>query len=353
MKKLISYKILIYCFLLPMLCIQSVQAAVTDSQVANWKDNKTAAFLLMFDDGFPSAYQVVIPELVRRKMIATFYVCPGGNNWLPKDQWETVIPKTGMVYGDHTWSHISTYDLATEDTQIRLCHEKIMSLFYPDGKRHLMSFGLPGVTNWYSYGADYGAILDKYNLIERPTGKGHFAVFHWQTTDQMLALADKAIAKKGMEYLITHGVERRVSEGDPDMGMQDFWALDRDILRAILDGLVIRRDRGDLWITDHISQYKYQMERDNKPVLQIQKADANEIQLTMTGTLDRELYDLPLTVITQVPPDWSSASVTQGAKTTIVHTSNGVLIYDALPDGSLITLKENMHSSSNCAGKVQ
>ena len=74
--KLIFYKTLICCLLLPMLFSQFTHAAVTDSQVANWKDNKTAAFLLMFDDGLNSAYQVAKPELLKRNMIATFYVNP-------------------------------------------------------------------------------------------------------------------------------------------------------------------------------------------------------------------------------------------------------------------------------------
>ena len=51
-----------------------------------------------------------------------------------------------------------------------------------------------------------------------------------------------------MEYLIIHGVERK----QPDWGFQDFWALKQDILLPVLDGLKERRDRGDLWITDHI-----------------------------------------------------------------------------------------------------
>jgi len=331
-----------------MFCFQYLQAAVTDSQVANWKDNKTAAFLLMFDDGLPSAYQVVIPELLKRNLIATFYVCPGPSAFsdpnaayvVSNNEWKNLIPKTGMVYADHTLTHSNTYDLATEDYQIGSCQKIIYDLFYTDGKRHLMSYGQPGVDHWYAYGQELTDILLKYDLISRPTGDGHFAVYHWQTTDQMLALADKAIANKGMEYLITHGVERRVSEGDP-AGQQDFWALNKDIFRAILDGLVVRRDKGDLWLTDHITEYKYQMERDNKPVFQVKKSNGTEIQLTMTGTLDRELYDLPVTVLTQVPATWVSAIVTQGAKSVSIPVNHGIAQYDAFPNGELITISKD------------
>ncbi len=344
--KFISLKTLIYCLLLSMVFIQFTHAAVTDSQVANWKDNKTAAFLLMFDDGLNSAYQVAIPELLKRKMIATLYVNPGGNKWSNPavegpNEWENLIPKTGMVYADHTWTHNGAATWAIEDTEVVKCQQKIMSIFYKDGKPHLISYGQPGVTTWFSYGADLTNLLAANNLISRGTFDGHGAVYHWQTVKQMLALADKAIASKGMEYLITHGVERRPSEGDPDWGFQDFWALNKDTLRGVLDGLATRRDKGDLWITDHISQYKYQMERDNKPTFQVLKSNDTEIQLTMTGTLDQGLYDMPLTVITQVPASWVSAYITQGTKTYSVPVVHGLATYDAYPNGAAITVKIN------------
>src|SRR5690606_1923741 len=97
----------------------SLHAATGDSQVARWKDNRTACFLLMFDDSMPSAFQVAIPELVKRNMIATFYVNPGKYEWTSNAaQWETVIPQKGMVYGNHTWDHSDTTTLTGMDDQI-------------------------------------------------------------------------------------------------------------------------------------------------------------------------------------------------------------------------------------------
>ena len=49
-------------------------AAPGDTAVARWKDDRQAAFLLMFDDGWPSHWQVAVPELAKRGMIATFYL---------------------------------------------------------------------------------------------------------------------------------------------------------------------------------------------------------------------------------------------------------------------------------------
>lgn len=326
--------------------LSTAQAAVGDSQIANWKGNKTAAFLLMFSDSVPSHYQIVVPELIKRNLIATFYVNPGGNKWnnskdpTPKNQWENVIPKTGMVYGNHTMTHNGVKDLENAEYEIGDCTKIILKLCYPDGKPHLVSWNMPGLAKgkWNITKDELKTLLDKYNLIEKPAFDAkHGAFFGVKTTAEMLALADKAIAEKGMEYLIIHGVERRADEGDPKWSWQDYWALNKDIFREVLDGIAKRKEAGDLWVTDHISEYKYKMERDNKPVLQVQKASNQQIQLKLTGTLDPALYDMPLTVTTQVPATWTAAVVTQGTSSATVPVVKGVIQYDALPNGTIIT----------------
>ena len=42
------------------------------TRVAKWKDDKQAAFILMFDDSCQSHVKNAIPELVKRKMVGTF-----------------------------------------------------------------------------------------------------------------------------------------------------------------------------------------------------------------------------------------------------------------------------------------
>src|SRR4051812_48377424 len=74
--------------------LSSVSAAdqkpvLGETRVARWKDDRTAAFLLMFDDSWPSHWQVAAPELAKRQMIATFYICPGKGEYLRfAKEWE-------------------------------------------------------------------------------------------------------------------------------------------------------------------------------------------------------------------------------------------------------------------------
>ena len=320
----------------------SLHAATGDSQVARWKDNRTACFLLMFDDSMPSAFQVAIPELVKRNMIGTFYVNPGKYEWTSNaSQWETVIPQKGMVYGNHTWDHGDTTTLAGMDDEIRKAQEKILAVQYPgDTNPHLVSYGQPGVGNWYSYGAELNTVLAKYNLISRPPFDApHAAVYGINTVAPILALADNAITAKSMQYLVIHGLQRRTSEGDPDLGFQDYWAFDKDIYRGALDGLKIRQDRGDLWITDHISYHKYEAER-NASSIAVTSATSTQISLSLTATTGT-LYDLPLTVKTQVPTAWKAAVVVQDSKQVSVPVIAGTIQYDALPNAGSISITES------------
>lgn len=328
--------------LLTAACLPSGRAATGDSQVARWRDNKTACFLLMYDDSCPSHFQVAIPEMVKRDMIGTFYINPGGSSFTSNsNQWTNLIPKQGMVYGDHTWDHGNTTTLVAMDDEIRKCWKTIKGIYYPgDSTPRLISYGQPGVTTWYSYGQPLTDILTKYNLVSRPAFIASQAPFTGiNTLPQLLAVADTAITNKAMGYTIFHGLQRRSSEGDPDMGGQDFWAFDKDVYRNFLDGLKTRRDSGNLWITDPISYHKYETER-NSAAIQVTAATNALITLTLSATANT-LYDLPLTVTTQVPAAWKAAVVSQGSQQTNVPVTGGTVQYDALPNGGTISVRES------------
>src|SRR5205085_821605 len=122
---------------------------------------------------------------------------------------------------------------------------KIIREIVPDknpAAPRLSSFAQPGVAqgDWNITDAQLNELLAKHHLVNRPDAKGHMAVYHLKTAKEMLALADKAVEAKGMEYLIIHGVERI----EPNWGYQDFWALKQDVLKPVLDGLKERRDKG-------------------------------------------------------------------------------------------------------------
>jgi hypothetical protein len=311
-------------------------AGVGDTKVAKWKDDRTAAFLLMFDDGWPSHWQVAIPEMEKRGLIGTFYINPEKGEYKKfEEKWKTEIPKTGMVYGDHTMTHQGVKDLENAEWEIGECANYIRRISNRP-KPELVSYGQPGVGEgkWNLSAEDLKVLLKKHKLISRPPFEGHGAVYHWKTTEEMLALADKAVASKGMEYLVIHGVERK----EPDWGYQDFWPLKQDVFFPLLDALKERSGKGELWITDHISQHKYEVQRDASEVKVLRKVDRG-IELELKCSADAELYDGPLTLITEVPKSWSNVTVTQGDKKTEAEAKDGFVKFDALPGVIRLTVR--------------
>ncbi|HSI09115.1 MAG TPA: polysaccharide deacetylase family protein [Rariglobus sp.] len=312
-----------------------LHAAVGDTRVATWKDNRTAVFMLMFDDGWPSHFQVAVPELEKRGMIATFYICPAKGEFKTQSgSWDKVA-KSKMVLADHTMTHQGVKDMANADYEIGECAAVIRKL-QPGKENRLVSFGMPGVGpgKWNINSTQLKELLEKHHLVSRPTFDGHGAVYHQKTFEEMIALADKAIAKKGVEYLVAHGVERIT----PDWGYQDMWPLKQTIFLPLLDALKERSDRGDLWITDHISQYQYATERDGATVKTL-KVIANGIQLELKSSADPKFYDLPLTLVTEVPAGWRTCNISQGGGTPVAATAkDGVLTFDATPNGPPISI---------------
>lgn len=312
-------------------------AEIGSARVARWKDDKKSAFLLMFDDSWPSHWQVAVPALAARKMTATFYINPGKGEYQKfKDKWEKEVWTNGVVYGVHTMTHQGVKDVENARYEIGEC-ARIVAASGSGETPRLISWGMPdvGPGKWNITGDELKALLAEFHLVDRPPFAGHGIVYHLKTPEDMLALADKAIASGDMEYLVAHGVERG---SDLNWGYQDFWAWKQASFFAVLDGLVERRDRGDLWIADHISYHQYATERETAQVKTLQ-ANANGILLQLNCEADPAFYDHPLTVVANVPTTWRQCAVTQGARTTTAAVAGGTVRFEAVPGPHTIKLQ--------------
>ena len=76
--------------------------------------------------------------------------------------------------------------------------------------------------------------------------------------------------------------------------------------------------------------HQYETERSTAEVRLLETNDRG-IRLELKCKADPQFYDLPLTLVTQVPADWQRASVTQGDKTIVVAVENGTIRFDAVP----------------------
>ena len=295
-----------------------------ETEVLKWKDGKKAVFLLAFDDGCESHRKTAIPLLSQYGMVGTFYVNQGRPQYRNAlAVWEKELPANpAMVYGNHTFTHAGATNAAQLDVELSRSAEAIQAC-YPGRKQpFLVSFGRPGGVPWKVSEEEKKAALAKYHLIERPA---FFSFpFHVKTTDEVVGLVDKAIAKGDMGHLDFHGVGG------------DWLVTPTDMFTALLNKLAACKDQ--VWVTDHITYHKYLAERESAQVKVLQ-ADKKQIRIQLSSLAAQELYDTALTLETCVPPEWKACQVEQGTLRSEHTVVNGAVRYGGVPNAGVITLR--------------
>ena len=310
--------IIVLLALCAFLAVQADDGSPGATRIARWRDDKTAAFMLMFDDSASSQVKFAIPELVKRQMVGTFYVNAGSGQYKAfKDDWEKRIPAMGMELANHTYTHKGATDLAKLDEEVLLCNEAILNVI-SGGRPHLVSFGIPGVPKgaWTVTNEQIAQVLGKYHLIERPPVGGHFASIDLHGSDEMFKLVQKAIDSGGAQFVIFHGVGGDwLTEPLPDF-------ID------LLDKLVAVRDK--LWIAGHIAVHQYQTEREVASV-QVTQGGGKQFKVMLSCKADPALFVAPLTLVTRVPASWKKCHIVQGTAASDAVVEQGTVRYDAVP----------------------
>jgi hypothetical protein len=114
----------------------------------------------------------------------------------------------------------------------------------------------------------------------------------------MKSWVDTTVANKDTWLvLVFHGIDSLGWEWTPIPKLEEYFKYIKE-----------REDR--VWIATFGDVTKYIREREHATVNA--KNTKNGIEITLTHTLDKPMYDLPLTIKTYIPQDWKKATVTQG-----------------------------------------
>lgn len=301
-----------------------LDASFTGTRVLKWKDGKRAVFMIQFDDSAATHITNVIPQLVKRGIPGTFYINPGNGPYKSQQAaWEKAATIPGIELANHTFTHIGGLTVEAFEQEIVKCNEALNALYPARKQPRLISFGRPGVPKekWGINDEQIKAVLAKHHLIERPPFTG--PPFQYKTIPEMNQLVDLAIKTGEMKSLVFHGVG-----GDWLVTPLDYFA-------AVLDKLDANRDQ--LWLTDPLAYHKYLAERTTAVAKEI-SSTPQCIQIALTSQADAAFYDLPLSLATRVPSDWTHASVQQGKSRVNVQVVDGIARYDALPGADEIVL---------------
>lgn len=302
-------------------------AELGETKVAQWHGDRRAPLVLMFDDSMPSHVKTVLPELMKRKLVGTFYVNPGSGHFAAnRALWEKEFLANGMVLANHTFTHKGAKDVANCEEEITKCNDVLDAIATAARGRPdtLISFGRPGVPKgaWNVTDEELAKLLAANRLILRPNVL--FAQIHMKDAKAMIARVEKALDTGKPDAVAFHGVGG------------EWLSIDVPAFLALLDFIDTKRD--DLWVTDPISIHKYETER-NAAQVEVVGSGPTEIRLRLTTKVDPKLYDVPLTLSTEVPNLWQKAEVVQGATRATVGVVAGKVKYDARPGDDVIVLR--------------
>ena len=146
---------------------------------------------------------------------------------------------------------------------------------------------------------------------------------------EMKGWVDTSLAHGIWLVLVIHGVE--------GIGWEP---VTTENLRSYFDYIADCKPR--LWVATYQDAAKYARERHASTV--VAKAGSERIEVTVTHSLDKKLYDLPLTVKTRLPADWKLARFEQGRDVRwlpVHHEGDSTFVlYRIAPNGSTAVVEK-------------
>jgi hypothetical protein len=271
-------------------------------RVTKFKDGKSAAFSMQFDDSMETQADFAIPEMNKRGLVGTFFINPAKDRYGKRRQtWEVVCPKHGHELANHTLRHEGAADYEEADREIGGCARHIWKLSPESSK--LRPFLRGGGTTWGISRDEMGELMDKYYLFRAPRRTG---ISDEHDNGRPVVQAREALEEGRWGLVGFHGV-----------GGQ--WiSTSEEAFVEMLDFLVENKDR--LWTGTTGDVYRYTQERDAVKAVSLTDASEDGFRIAVecdpekVKTYDRpfcELYDMPLTVQVQVPASWTRFTVKQ------------------------------------------
>jgi peptidoglycan/xylan/chitin deacetylase (PgdA/CDA1 family) len=303
-----------WCFLLAPAAMWAQSASLP--KATPWPQDRTAAISLTFDDGTPSHLDIVGPILKKHHLNGTFYVVTGNETWRRRlDDWRRMAAE-GNEIGSHTVHHpcllpqIKPNSLgytpemmraevgdSAQDIIARLGVQRGLTFAYPCAT---MTFGPPAdqVRNevlYLGYVAEfYFAAREDHGVPVNPPELSPLTVHGLGRTvgsdfSHLLALMEPAVQTHQWGVLTFHGV------GGDEL------AVTREAFETLASYL---EEHNEIWCATFGDVVRYIQERKALEV-RATEMDTRRVQFALGWPLDPKIYDLPLTLKWELPPDWT------------------------------------------------
>ena len=253
----------------------------------------------------------------------------------------------GHEFGSHTISHprLAVLDEPNMLYELEKCKEEINMMLGPE---HTFSAECPfGTENErvmeYAYKVHPALrnrmpepFLEEINRGNDMTpGMSNKPYIQWQrgpltktSVPLMKSWVDTLIARNNVWLVLTfHGVDGIGWEAKPHQELQEYFSY-------------MKKHGDHLWIAPFRDVTKYLRERMAAKV--DSREEDNAFVVTLEHSLDKSLYNYPLTLKTYVPEDWQQVRVTQGGreiKSVKQSDDRGSFVmYDVMPNGEAVSI---------------
>ncbi|HCT94166.1 MAG: hypothetical protein A2X19_09080 [Bacteroidetes bacterium GWE2_39_28] len=274
------------------------------------------------------------------------------------------IARQGHEFGSHTVTHpqLAIYDNANLLYELEKSKEEILknlgpvhtfSAECPHGteNKRVMEFAYklhPALRNRMP--EPFLEEINRWNRMAPGTSSKEYV--QWQrgpktstSLDAMNAWVDTCLAYEKVWLVLTfHGVDGIGYEPKTGAEISGFFNY-------------IKRYEDKIWTATFMDAVKYIRERMYSSIRQTtpgdkvsgetasgNKVSGDKILVELNHTLDKELYDHPLTLKTYIPKEWAGVSVKQGdtyLKSELLNDSKGrYILYNALPNSKIIKIEQ-------------
>jgi len=311
--------------------------------ICNWQDNKNASVVLTFDDWSAGHPAIVVPELKKRNMNATFFVVSSYAS-----DWTSIAnaAKDGNEIGNHTKSHPDISKLS--DTQLdaevkftdsvinsKVSTQKVSTFDYPFGGYSTSSINYLKKMNYLGARGVF-ASSGNYTYNFAPTIDDYFKVLTVGMTSNYTISSygnelRNIINGGGMLTILYHSVNSpTVIDNNYAMVSQTNFQQQLDTIQSL---------RKNVWVTTFANALKYHREARCASLLQLEAPTSEKWVMNLTDTItDSVLYNMPLSIVLRL--NGKSYDMIKQGKNSIKIDSvfNDTIMFKALPNKGIITL---------------
>jgi len=272
--------------------------------ISKWYSAKRCAISLRFDDNLDSHVNLVIPQLNKYDIKATFMINPGRNNFIisykrHQEFWEKQVPVMGHRLGNHTWNHKGAKNLEEAEYEIGEVSELLWNLYPNENKLNVFASGggeTWGGRRWHKASFQYKQLAEKFFLIDLYSGEhkrielnSNFAQKDWNF------MIDDSIENGTHQAFVFHKIGDKSSIDflkEFITGYNNCFSSNKFL--DFLADLESKKDK--IWIAPLIDILKYEREYKSSELQFISNSDS-ELEYVLNVNTDLSLYDHPLSLV--------------------------------------------------------